>query len=357
LESVELKSVIGHVFNLLQPEARVRGIELVAPDCKTLPPFLADPVRLTQAMLNLVINAMQAVDKNGRIEIVITRIERDLSIEVRDSGPGIPAPDLARIRVRYWSFDPTAWATWSSSLAPFDTCGPSTPITRTSNRWLITGAPRAWIALGGVGYGALHYLGQGKGWTYHLYPFAVFLCALAGAALGRIPEAARALAGPRSALLRRLAALVLTVMARRTLQVNGREIVDSSRWAERRVTALAGQLAAIVPAGGRVQVMDTTGGGIHALFRLGIREPTRFIYDFHFFHHTDDPRILALRRELAAGLEAAPPAAIVIFRNDWLRNRYDRIDELPAVASLLERHYTLAVEGDGYRIHAKRSGS
>lgn len=100
LEPVILKAVITHVFNLLQPEARVRRIELVAPDCSAVPSFQADPVRLTQAMLNLVINAMQAVDKNGTIEIVVTRGEQDLSIDVRDSGPGIPEDELASI------FDP-----------------------------------------------------------------------------------------------------------------------------------------------------------------------------------------------------------------------------------------------------------
>jgi signal transduction histidine kinase len=100
LEPVDLKAVSSHVFNLLQPEARARGIELIAPDCSPLPPLLADPVRLTQAMLNLVINAMQAVDKNGTIEIVLTRMGHDLSIEVRDSGPGIPEDELASI------FDP-----------------------------------------------------------------------------------------------------------------------------------------------------------------------------------------------------------------------------------------------------------
>ena len=103
LEPVEIKAVIKHVLNLLQPEARVRNIELVAPDCEFLPPFLADPVRLTQAMLNLLINAMQAVDKNGKIEIVITRIERDLCIEVRDSGPGIPDGELASIFDPYYT--------------------------------------------------------------------------------------------------------------------------------------------------------------------------------------------------------------------------------------------------------------
>jgi hypothetical protein len=160
-------------------------------------------------------------------------------------------------------------------------------------------------------------------------------------------------------LLRRLAAVILFAAAVRTLHTRSIEIVNSPiiAGAERRVTVLTAQLAAIVPAGGRVQVMDTTGGGIHALFRLGIREPTRFIYDFHFFHHVDDPRILALRREFAAGLQAAPPAAVVIFRDDFVRDGYDRVDQLPGVASLLERGYTLAVEGDGYRIHAKRSDS
>jgi hypothetical protein len=47
----------------------------------------------------------------------------------------------------------------------------------------------------------------------------------------------------------------------------------------------------------------------------------------------------------------------VIFRHDLVRDGYDRVDQLPGVASLLERGYTLAVEGDGYRIHAKRSDS
>ena len=58
-----------------------------------------------------------------------------------------------------------------------------------------------------------------------------------------------------------------------------------------RVAALTRDLAPLVPAGGTVQVLDTTSGGIHALLRLGLRQPTRFIYDFHFFHDQDAPRM------------------------------------------------------------------
>jgi len=113
----------------------------------------------------------------------------------------------------------------------------------------------------------------------------------------------------------------------------------------------------MVPAGATVQVMDVTEGGVHALLRLRMRQPTRFLYDFHFFHDQGDPRIAALQREFVAGLEVGRPAAIVVMRDTWNRPGYDRVREIPGLTTLLDRAYALAVEGDGYRIYAKRAGS
>src|SRR5258708_38308941 len=42
---------------------------------------------------------------------------------------------------------------------------------------------RRWLALAGAAYGLFHFAVQGKGWEYHFYPLAVFLCALASAPL------------------------------------------------------------------------------------------------------------------------------------------------------------------------------
>jgi hypothetical protein len=109
--------------------------------------------------------------------------------------------------------------------------------------------------------------------------------------------------------------------------------------------------------GASVQVMDVTEGGIHALLRLHVRQPTRFLYDFHFFHDEDDPRIQALRAEFARDLERGSPAAVVVFREPWRRKGYERLMDFPAVDRLLARDYKLAVEGDGYRIYAKRARS
>src|SRR5262249_21238344 len=125
----------------------------------------------------------------------------------------------------------------------------------------------------------------------------------------------------------------------------------------RRVDAVARDLARIAPPGATIQVMDVTEGGIHALLRLGRREPTRFLYDFHFFHDQGDPRIEALRAEFVAELAAGRPADIVVFRDTWNRPGYDRVAQWPALARLLATEYTVAVEGDGYRIYARRADS
>jgi hypothetical protein len=123
------------------------------------------------------------------------------------------------------------------------------------------------------------------------------------------------------------------------------------------VAALTRDLTVLVPAGETVQVLDTTAGGIHALLRLGLRQPTRFVYDFHFFRDVDDPRIRALRAELVAGLAARPPAAVVVLEESWPEPGYERLAAFPELARALERAFPLAVIGPGYRIHAKRSHS
>ena len=149
-----------------------------------------------------------------------------------------------------------------------------------------------WRLLGAL-YGAAHFALQGKGWEYQLYPLALFLCALAPgrralAAPGRRARLAD-LAGRRARAVA-LAAWALLVLVLGAKGVEAREPAWIAEKA-RRVARLTRDLAPLAPPGETVQVLDTTAGGIHALLRLGLRQPTRFIYDFHFFHDADDPRI------------------------------------------------------------------
>lgn len=223
-------------------------------------------------------------------------------------------------------------------------------------------AARKGLAVMGAVYGGLHFWLQGKGWEYQLYPLALFLCALAPLAAVGAADASGAL--PRALELRRGVALVLWAGLVTVLGVKGVHALDAPWIAEKahRVAAVTSDLRHLLPPRGggpgpTVQVMDVTEGGIHALFELGLREPTRFLYDFHFFHDEGDPRIRALRAEFASALETGQPAAIVVFRDTWNRPGYDRLSDFPQVRRLLEDSYRLAVEGDGYRIYAKRSRS
>ncbi len=100
LEPVDIPKLVMHVCDLLRPEAQARGIEITAGFPPTLAPIPADSVRLTQALMNLVINAIQAVERTGRIEVVTTTSGDILSIAVCDNGPGIPADKIGAL------FDP-----------------------------------------------------------------------------------------------------------------------------------------------------------------------------------------------------------------------------------------------------------
>jgi hypothetical protein len=71
----------------------------------------------------------------------------------------------------------------------------------------------------------------------------------------------------------------------------------------------------------------------------------------------DDPRIQALRAELVAGLERERPAAVVVLEESWPELGYARLAAFPELARTLDRSFTLAVTGAGYRIYAKRSDS
>jgi hypothetical protein len=199
----------------------------------------------------------------------------------------------------------------------------------------------------GVLYGVLHFVGQGKGWEYHLYPLAAFAILLLVAELE--PALAR-WARPASA------ALILSTLLAAVLIADKAWAVGGAGWERAkaaRVVELAGALDPRLRPGDTVQVLDTTAGGIHALLKLGVRQPTRFVYDFHFFHDAGHPTIQALRAELIRDLDARPPALIVVFEEGWPAGGYERLGAFPALAERLTR-YDLVDSGPGYRIHAQR---
>ena len=214
------------------------------------------------------------------------------------------------------------------------------------------------LAMVGAVYGLVHFVAQGKGWEYQLYPLILFCCALVPTAVitwraGDWPRALDFFGARRPMALALWALLVIVLGAK------GVEALDAPWIAEkaRRVAAITRDLQALAAPVDTVQVLDTTSGGIHALLRLGLRQPSRFIYDFQFLHDVSDPRIEALRAEFLSALEAGRPAAVLVLEESWPVPGYGRLDAFPALQRRLQQSYAPAVDGAGYRIYAKRSDS
>lgn len=97
LRQVELGRVFDSVVNLWGHTAGKCGVAISQEIEPGLPRLTCDSEQLTQVILNLVINATQAMADGGRIVMAARRQGPNTRIEVRDQGAGIPEEDLDKI--------------------------------------------------------------------------------------------------------------------------------------------------------------------------------------------------------------------------------------------------------------------
>lgn len=105
LQTIDAAEIAGYVCALLRPEATARGIELVMRLPDALPTLTADPAQIKQALINLVINSIQAIERGGRIEIDI-RVDEAVGaflLRVSDNGPGVPGERRSAIFEPFFS--------------------------------------------------------------------------------------------------------------------------------------------------------------------------------------------------------------------------------------------------------------
>lgn len=99
---VDLKDLISHTLKLIESDARAKGIKVISDLPADLPAVLMDGDRMSQVLLNLYLNAIQALEEKGTLQLQVTRDEalKKTVIRISDNGPGINAEDVDRI------FDP-----------------------------------------------------------------------------------------------------------------------------------------------------------------------------------------------------------------------------------------------------------
>jgi len=100
-QQLDLNDIVRNVMDLTRRELSQRGVSVSATLSPSLPPVLGDRVQLEQVLLNLVLNAceaMTAVPNEERQLLVATSArEREVQLSVTDHGPGIPDDSIDRV--------------------------------------------------------------------------------------------------------------------------------------------------------------------------------------------------------------------------------------------------------------------
>jgi two-component system sensor histidine kinase HydH len=89
LKKVNAKEFFEDMYRLFSEQAKLKGAQLIKLSDQSFE-MMIDPELIKQSLMNLVQNAIDAVDKNGKVEINYFRKGNDLIIEVSDTGRGIP---------------------------------------------------------------------------------------------------------------------------------------------------------------------------------------------------------------------------------------------------------------------------
>src|SRR5271163_4206900 len=109
-DAVEINDAILEVIALTRTEATNNSVSVRTQLAEGLPHVQGDRVQLQQVLLNLIINAIEAMREVGEEErelLISSRNEPDgVSVEVRDSGPGFAPAALERVFEAFYTTKP-----------------------------------------------------------------------------------------------------------------------------------------------------------------------------------------------------------------------------------------------------------
>ena len=96
-------TLVQEVLDFVEPENEAAGVRQRADITFGLPLVLVDETQIKQALMNLLINARQAMPTGGEVLIRVQRQGNDAEISITDTGIGMTEEQIARCFDVYWS--------------------------------------------------------------------------------------------------------------------------------------------------------------------------------------------------------------------------------------------------------------
>ena len=101
--SADLSQVVAEVVEFFGPQADAADVKIELTAAPATLAVFADVGLLKQALLNLLINAQQAMTNGGRLSIVVSAADGVARIDITDTGPGIAPDQIDHVFDAYYS--------------------------------------------------------------------------------------------------------------------------------------------------------------------------------------------------------------------------------------------------------------
>ncbi len=103
LKDHNINEIVDEVIDFVTPEVKQKNILILKSYDTDLPLCRVDSNLIKQAILNVVINAEQAMENGGELMIRTTRNKKHVQIDITDTGTGVPKDILNKIFQVYFS--------------------------------------------------------------------------------------------------------------------------------------------------------------------------------------------------------------------------------------------------------------
>jgi signal transduction histidine kinase len=111
LEPTDIAKVVEDSAAIMRHQLGIHQVELAVEIEPSLPPVMANGNQLQQVLMNLILNAQQAMKKEGKVTLSARRHAHRLRLEVKDTGPGIPKELQLRIFEPFFTTKPAGEGT------------------------------------------------------------------------------------------------------------------------------------------------------------------------------------------------------------------------------------------------------
>jgi signal transduction histidine kinase len=104
----DLNALLHEVFGLYEDELANRGIRVVQDLSSSLPALLIDPPQIKQAVINILKNAIEAMENGGTLTVrtYLSKEAGEAAVEFGDTGPGVSSKAMHNIFNPYYTTKP-----------------------------------------------------------------------------------------------------------------------------------------------------------------------------------------------------------------------------------------------------------